>query len=402
MRVAIAPFDPLQLAAEADPYPRYALYRAGDPIHRGIAQNPEQRECWYLFRYRDVLSALGDPRLGRERPARDGQAPAAAPDWLQHRDPPYHTAARAALQDVLSARLIAGFRPRIEARAASLLEPLCSVDQCGFHTGFAEKLPAAVFAELIGFEGREAGQVADAIEQMLAPSQARHRDGLAHSLAAGRARSLLSRKLEGLLSARREAPRDDLSSAMIAAAARHPHGALQDPVRTLLAMIGSGYEVSVSAIANGVVTLLQDPGLLARLSDQAELLDGAVEETLRYESPIRMVDRWVLEDFELDGRHLRRGERIYLVLAAANHDPEQFPAPEAVQLDRKHGLQLAFGAATHLCLGATLARRLCRTTFELLARDYTALRLAPPRPRWYPDINFRILERLHVGLAATP
>ncbi|MBI4692593.1 MAG: cytochrome P450 [Gammaproteobacteria bacterium] len=402
MRAALPPFDPMQLATEADPYSCYAAYRAQDPVHRGIAQNPAQRTCWYLFRYRDVLAALGDPRLGRERPANTGENAAAASPWLLDRDPPFHTAVRAWLQDVFSARLTAPFKPRIEAIARALLAPLRSAGRCGFHTGFAEKLPAAVFAEITGFEGEDAAQVAGAIEELLAPSRSRHRGGLARTLAEDRARTLLSRKLERLLDARRGMPRDDLASALLSAADRHPHPLTHDPVRLLLSMLRSGYEVSVSAIANGIVTLLQEPDLLASLAAQPELLDGTVEETLRYESPLRMVDRWVLADFEIDGRQLQRGERVYLVLAAANHDPEQFPDPETLQPARRDGLQLAFGAATHLCLGATLARRLCRTTFELVARDYAASRIAPPRPRWYPDTNFRILERLHVELAAAP
>jgi cytochrome P450 len=399
------PFDPASVAVQASPYAVYGELLARDPIHRGGAPDPAQGTCWYFFRHEDVKAALKDPRFGRERPLAplSGGEPDAADadhhdnDWLLYRDPPFHTTERAWLQEALDARLVAHAEPRIERLAHGLLARVPPSGVFDLQRGFAEKLPAAVLAELIGFDDPLAERFAEAVEQMLAPSLARRRPPFEHQVAAGRARAILARSLEHLLAERRLDLRSDLASALIDTQRRHPACGGRDLGRTLLFLVTTGYEVTVGLLGSGLFALLETPGLWGAARSGQIPVAAIVEEALRHESPLQMVDRWVLEDLVLDGKILRRGERVYLVLGAANRDPAHFSKPERLDVDRGARGHLAFGAGPHGCLGANLARTMARVAFTTLLGHASELQLGEPTARFYPDINFRVLQRLNVN-----
>ena len=167
-------------------------------------------------------------------------------------------------------------------------------------------------------------------------------------------------------------------------------------LRSCLFLLITGYRVTVDLLGNGLLCLLSRPDDYGALLAEPEMRRRAVQECLRFESPLQMVDRWVQEDMELGGKTLRRGQRVYLVLGAANRDPACFEEPDKLDFRRNAERHLAFGASTHSCLGARLARIQAEIAFRLLPPRLPGLKLNSTPPRWQVDVNFRSLQLLSV------
>jgi cytochrome P450 len=178
---------------------------------------------------------------------------------------------------------------------------------------------------------------------------------------------------------RRARPRDDLLSALLDAEESGDRLTLPEVFATLTLLLVAGNETTTNLIGNGVLALLQHPEQLQRLRDDPELLGPAIEEMLRYDSPVQATSRIVLQDLELRGRTLRRGEQVLLALGSANRDPERFTDPDRFDVTRADRGHLSFGMGRHVCLGAALARLEARVALDGLLRRYPVMRLAPGR-----------------------
>ncbi len=255
----------------------------------------------------------------------------------------------------------------------------------------AEPLPVAVIAEMLGVPEADRGLLrpwSAAICGMfeLNPSEAT-------AEAAVRASVDFSAYLRGLIAERRANPGEDLISALIAAHDEGERLTEQEMISTCVLLLNAGHEATVNTTINGWRTLFHHPEQLAALRADPALLPRAIEELLRYDTPLQMFERWVLDDIEIDGQVIGRGAEVALLFGSANRDPERFARPDTLDLSREDNPHITFGAGIHFCLGAPLARLELAASFGELLRKAPALRMTA-EPEWQPGYVIRGLKEL--------
>lgn len=379
-----------------DPYLAYARLRDTSSL---IWHQPTG--LWLVARHRDVSALLRDRRLGRvftPREPRERFAP-----WnlvnthaLLETEPPDHTRLRRLVAGDFTPRRVEALRPHVRALVDRLLEPLRDAGEADLVSGLAEPLPVAVIAELLG--------VPDADRHLLRPwsnaivalyELTDDEDAAKRAITAARE---FAAYLRGLIGERRQAPGDDLLSALATRPGDQDAEALSDDelVATAVLLLNAGQEASVSALANGVVALLRAPDELARVRTDPALVPTAVEELLRYDTPLSLFQRTVLEPLEVGGQPLEPGQRVGLLLGSANRDPAAFDRPDHLDVGRQPNPHVGFGAGIHFCLGAPLARMELQEALAGLLRAAPRLVLAV-EPVRRPSFQFRGHEQVRVG-----
>ncbi len=202
----------------------------------------------------------------------------------------------------------------------------------------------------------------------------------------------------GLVDERRRNPGDDLMSLLIASEEAGDTLTEDELLVTLRLLLVAGNETTTNLIANGLLALLRHPDQLARLRDDPSLMESAIEELLRFDSPVQTDARTALEDVELDGVTVREGQRVLLLIGAANHDPSHFPDPGHLDIGRDDRSHIAFGRGIHHCLGAPLARVEATIAFEGLLERFDHIQLASPKPVFKDHVVLRGMRELHVDL----
>ncbi|MGW6455574.1 cytochrome P450 [Streptomyces sp. NPDC055078] len=397
-------FAPWSPSFVADPYPAYDRLRAG-----GRAHWYEPTGQWLVPHYADVSALLRDRRLGRTYLHRFthevfGRRPPPAAHEPFHTlnghgildlEAPDHTRIRRLVTKAFTPRTVAGLEPTVRRLAADLVAGLRKRGGGDLLAEVAEPLPVAVIAEMLGIPGADrdllrpwSADICGMFE--LNPSEETARKAVRASLD-------FSAYLRELIAERRANPGEDLISALIAA---YDDGATlseQEMVSTCVLLLNAGHEATVNTTANGWWTLFRHPGALAALRADHSLLPTAVEELMRYDTPLQMFERWVLDDIEIDGTVIPRGSELALLLGSANRDPARFAAPGTLDLARADNPHISFGAGIHFCLGAPLARLELAASFGELLRQAPAMRLAT-EPRWRPGYVIRGLRELLVEL----
>jgi cytochrome P450 len=405
----VEPFDPFLPAVSADPYPFYDRLRAADPVHWGGVPGPKSPGggAWYLTRYADVVAALADPRLGRTPgAARRGAPPSTVPEALRpytemarrfilFQDPPDHTRLRSLVVRAFTPAAAERLRPTIAGTADELLAGFAGRPGMDLLAGFAYPLPVTVIAALLGVPLADRGQVRAWSTAIAAAIDLRQSaDVLARASTAAVA---LTDLLRPLLRERRRRPQADLLSALLAVEEQGDRLSEDELLAMAVLLLVAGHETTVNLIGNGVLALLRHPDQRARLAHEPALLAPAVEELLRYDSPVQMTFRTTCDELEVGGRRLGAGQHVGLLLGAANRDPAQFPAPDRLDLSRAPNRHLAFGGGSHFCLGAGLARVEAQVAVATLLRRFPGLRRATEALVWRPTITLRGLEALPVA-----
>jgi len=381
-------FSPKQEHLRIDPYPFYARLRERDPIHRSYPASG-----WVLSRYADILGVLADRRFSSDErhwkryPRQRARARRAGlPDLYDQKiasmlriDPPEHSRLRSLVSKAFTPRAVERMRPRIEAVVGELLEGLRGRDEIELVGEFASPLPVAIIAEMLGIPVADRGRFRhwsnEAIRMLGDGSNEDRRRG-----AKGFAE--LASYLEAEVDARRRRPSDDLLSALVAAEDAGERLSTQELFATCVLLLIAGNETTTNLIGNGALALLRHPEQLERVRLEPKRIPAAVEELLRYDSPVQLTSRLVLEDCELCGRRVRRGEQLVLLLGAGNRDPEQFADPDRLDVTRQDVHPLSFGHGIHYCLGAQLARLEAQVAFEGLLERFRDLRLGTGPVAW--------------------
>ncbi|MFD7664947.1 cytochrome P450 [Streptomyces sp. NPDC059788] len=385
----------------ADPYPTYAWLRTHRPTHR----IPLSRggHGWLLTRYADVLAALSDERLSKDNHyighgVSDPYAESRLSANLLSLDPPDHTRLRRLVSRAFTPRRMERIRLRVHDIARELIGTLPRTGPVDLISSYALPLPFRVICELLGVHGlihRE--EFHACVLRVFAPPAGTPAGHLTEHV------DRLERYFAQLIADKRHRPGDDLLSALIAAHDAADGSLSEDELLSMtMLMLVAGYANTVNLIGNGVHTLLAAPRATAELRADATLIPRAIEEMLRYESPIERVPTLVTrEPVTYSGVRIDPGEVIYACVASANRDPERFADPDRFDPHRRDiGHHLGFGQGIHYCLGAALARIEGEVALAELLHAFDDMTQAVPEAElnWRSTFLFRSLAELPVTL----
>jgi cytochrome P450 len=336
-----------------------------------------------LLDYESVHRALHEPETFSSRAAVRGGRPL---DWLIFFDPPRHTKLRALVLRAFTPRVVAGLEPRIRELAGALLDAVVERGEMDVAADFSVPLPLMVIAEMIGIPTADRPQFrrwSDAILD-LAESVACTADAPRAASAFAAATVEMRAYVSALVAERRAAPRDDLLTRLVAAEVDGEQLTDDEILGFFQLLLVAGSETTTNLIANTVVCLLDHPAERARLAATPALLPSAIEEVLRYRTPVQAVFRQTTRDVTLQGHAIPAGSLVLAVVGAANRDPRQFPDAARFDIARDPNAHVAFGYGIHFCLGAALARLEARIALgEFLARlpEFAPVSAAPWEPR---------------------
>lgn len=383
-----------------NPYPHYARLRAESPVYCATLAAWLPR-IWVVTRYDDVVKILRDDRLSKNYiDAFPWLPPALRPMYrnLLTLDPPDHTRLRSLVQRAFTPRLVEELRGHIQEWCDELLDAMANNARCDLIRDYAFPLPLTVIESMLGVPTEDRPRFGPwAIAAARSASSVRLRDFIRSLPAAWR----LMRYMEALVARRRAEPRDDLISALVEAEEEGDKLTATEIVAMVLLLLLAGFETTVHLIAGGALAFLQHPDQKRRMLEHPELTESAVEEILRYMSPVEFATpRVALEDITIGEVTIPRGALVGAGLGSANHDESQFPDPETFDIARDPNRHVAFGFGIHFCLGAPLARLEGEIAVPALFRRFPDLRLAVPASelRWRPSVALRGVAELPVSL----
>lgn len=380
-----------------DPYSALRRLRETDPVHWTA-----RHRAWAVTRLDDALAVLRDRTFashatGRFRGVEDPTARRVLENMLVFNDPPKHARLRKLVGQAFTPRVVARLEARVEAIVHELLDACEGRGTVDFVGAFAFPLPAWVIAELIGVPPGDREQFhawADAVTEIVFRTQDRNR--MRRSLQAFRE---LDGYFDRLADHYRAAPAENLLCDLLRVEAEGDRLSGEELRGLCTELLTAGHETTMALLASGVWLLDGHPGAREALRARPEAIPAAVEEMLRFESPVRVLIRTATAERSVGARTLRPGERVMLVLAAANRDPAHFRNPESFEITRDPNPHLAFGHGSHFCVGANLARLEARIAFRALTERFPALRVAAEEPEWRPVLGSRSLVRLPVRFA---
>lgn len=401
VRVEFA-FAPDDLGFIADPYPVYAEMRARSPIWYH-----EPTDHWLVSRFADVNALLRDRRFGRTyhhvaTHAEMGRPE--EPDWhgpfwhlirsgILDMEPPDHTRVRSLVSKAFTPRMVEGMRERIQRMMDELLDDVAGAGEFDLISTLAEPLPVAVIAELLGVPPADRGFLRPWSADICGMYELRPSELTART--AVHACVEFSDYLRTLSRERRADPQDDLISALAQVVDDDQRLTEDELIGTCVLLLNAGHEATVNVTGNGWWSLFRNPGQLARLREDPTLVPRAIEELMRWDTPLQMFERWVLEDSDICGARVPKGAELGLLFGSANRDPTVFDRPDDLDVAREPNPHVSFGAGVHFCLGAPLARLELETSFTTVLRRLPRLRLAE-EPMWKPNYIIRGLRELRV------
>jgi len=398
-------YNPFVPEIHGNPYPLYRQLREEDPVHWSPLL-----ESWILTRYDDVLEVLKHPQFSADRrrarnrfvqAAMEQQAqagPFAQAQTMLSSDPPEHTRLRGLVSKAFTFKAVEALRPRIQQIVDELLDRVQDTGRMDAIWDLGYPLPVIVIAEMLGVppEQRDTFKrwsddiVATLGGPLVAPEvQERGRKSVEE----------MGAYFTHVIAERRQAPKDDLLSRLIAAEERGEMLSEQEMLATCILLLAAGNETTTNLIGNGTLALLRNPEQLDLLRKRPELVESAVEEFLRYDGPVQGTARVAMADVEIGGQAIKEGQLAFTMLAAADRDPAIFSRPEALDITRTDNRHMAFGYGIHFCLGAPLARAEAQIAFATLLRRLPELRLDVEEPQWGGTFILRGLKRLPVAFA---
>lgn len=394
----------------ANPYPVFDQLRSSDPIFWS-----EENSYWILTRYADIASLIQNEHLSSNRigahagrmsqEAREYFRPffTAVSSWMLMIDPPDHTRLRGLVNKAFTPRVVENMRGLVQDLANNMLATVKDQGRMDVMTDLANQLPATVIAELLGLPGTEHQQFKtwsdDIAEALSGIDSGATRDELQalYILAQKSSLALSDYFRERLVELRRH-PQDNLLSALAQAEEQGDRLTEDELFANCVLLMIAGHETTTNLIGNGILALLQNPSQREALTSNPELIVSAVEELLRYDSPVQKMGRIALADIQIAGKQIKQGQLVCLSFAAANRDPEQFALPQQLDINRYPNRHLAFGHGLHYCIGAALARLEGQIVINSVLRCLPGLQLANENLEWYRNFTLRGLKSLPVIL----
>ncbi len=391
---------------KANPYPFYARLRAESPVHRVTL--PDKQTAWLVTRYADVAAALKDERLVKDKLNALTPGQVAKQPWMPgffkplertmlDVDAPDHTRLRALVHMAFTPRLVEAMTERVQALTDDLLDRLLdqrrAQPQVDLIREYALPIPTTIIAEMLGVP------VADQhkFHRWSSAIVSSNATGLGMMLAIPRVVAFV-RYIRKLIASRRASPQADLVSALVSSEEAGDQLSADELLAMVFLLLIAGHETTVNLIGNGTLALLENPDQMEKLRQDPALIRTAVEELLRYASPLETAtERYAREDVTIEGVTIPQGSLVFAALASANRDDRRFPNPDTLDLTREPNRHLAFGLGIHYCLGAPLARLEGQIAINALLRRAPDLQLAvaPNTLRWRKGLVLR-------GLAALP
>ncbi len=398
MNLDYKPDDPAYLA---NPFPLFRRMQDEDPCHWS-----PRLKAWVLTRYEDVRRACLDREMSsdRLRPFFAALPPAEALRiaelmryltlWMVFRDAPEHTRLRRLTSKVFHVKSMYAMRPRIEALMQWLFESIGGRGEFDFIGDFAGPLPALVIMDMLGVPREELAKVKRLSDDMaLFIGSSRMSPGK-YDIAEAATREM-AEFFRGMIAARRATPGVDLLSELVHLEDAGDRLSEDELVATCILLLFAGHETTTNHIANGLLGLLRFPSEMSKLRADPGLAAAAVEELLRYDGPNGAQVRIVQQAHELHGKQLKPGERVFILLNAANRDPRVYHDPDRVELARNGPPHLAFGFGLHICLGFPLARLEGQIALPAVLARWPGIELAGGRLEWLNSMVFR-------GMTAMP
>jgi len=392
-----------------DPYPTFARLRAETP-----AFYDERWGLTFFTRHAEVHAILRDRRYGRDvrhavpRDEIDQEAlgriyPEQYPAWVQYIreafidfEPPDHTRLRRLVQSAFTKRASESYRPRLAAEAENLLDRALEEGRMDAVEDYATPIPLTMIADLMGVPSSDQQQLVDwshaivrLYDQACTPEEGD---------AAEQATLDFVDYVREMIAERRRRPTEDLVTALIDAEVDGDRLTEHEVIATAILTLNAGHEATVQAIGNGLLALARHPDQYAALRADPGLITTAVDELLRYDTPLQMFERWVLEDHEMGGMPLKRGTKVGLLMGSANHDDVAFRDPEGLDLSRADNPHVAFGGGMHYCVGAPLAKVELDVAFSHFARRVSGIELLADVPPRTPSLVFRGVRELPLAI----
>ncbi len=399
-------FDPFSTEFQQRRFETFADYRESDPVHWGVPANPAYPGTWYVFGHEQVQEGLTSDCIGREgeRSPLVQMAVDANPDlaelwfWVNNtmvfRDPPSHTRLRSVVSPYFSRQAVTNLVPAVESIADQLIDEFVDEDEVELMSRYANRLPAEVLKHILGFEsGNEhiiqlaSEKISRAIDCIITEETIREgAEGM---------RALVA-VISAEIKRHRSGDYGGMLSCLLAPCDIDETITETELIGMIMLFLFAGFETSSLLIGHGVYNLLSNPQQLAQYRADPSLGRNLADEVIRFGSPGQFVGRTVLQDCELGGKSLKKGDDMMFILASANRDAAVHDHAEQFDITRKPSMQAGFGFGIHFCIGATLARLEARVAFERLFQRLPQLALAPAGIRWTDRIAIYGPEQLPV------
>ncbi len=389
-----------------DPYPTYARMLEEGPLH--FVDIGGQWAVWAVFGHADCSAIAKDPRLSAKRaqqmiitlpPSSQGEFTELARMlglWLIFMDAPEHTRLRKLLNKGFAPAAVEGLRPQVEASVDRMLDPLKPGDEFELMK-FANPMPVRIISEMLGIP-QEMHDTFVAWSRAIALFRGNPNRTVEQARAAQDALINLTNYFRDTVGDRRRNKGNDLISLLIDIEEEGEVMTEDELYAQCIALLFAGHETTRNLIGNGMYTLLKNPEQTAELRANPEMTRSAVEELLRFESPVQFTARVLKEDMEVCGQRIPKRWSVLCMLGAANRDPKQFKDPNQLNLKRTNNQHLAFSAGPHFCIGSQLARLEGQVAISKLVQRFPNMKLAGPKPEWASTFGFRGLKGLSVTL----
>ncbi|MEC9347068.1 MAG: cytochrome P450 [Pseudomonadota bacterium] len=394
-------FNPFSPEFLRNPYPAFHALRAAQPM----LMTP--LGFWVATKHEDVAFILKDRRFGKgfeERTIkRNGPdvfrhtAYASMRTWMLVQDPPDHTRLRGLVSKAFTARRIEGLRPAIQTIVDRLIDRAIPHGSMDFIRHFAYPLPFAVICDMLAIPEDDRAMFemgSRASGRLIDPTPLSDEELKETNEGFERWESYF----RDLCARRRREPKDDLTTVLVQAEEAGDRLSEAELVGNMILLFAAGHETTVNLLGNGLFALLSQPAEVAKLKANPDLVPGAMEEMLRFDSSVQMTGRMALEDVQVGDVTVKRGDFILNLLGAANRDPAVFEDPDSFRADRPDVRPMSFGGGIHFCLGAQLARVEADVAFRTLLRRLPGIRLEKPdEPDWRPTFTLRGMMSLPVA-----